>query len=382
MSTILCDDLFLDGAEDIHRQQSPTKSLMLEAELCAWSKTPTPAYNEADQTIIFYDWDETLFPTEAIVNGWGFALPRKDDDDRVMSLQQENDIEAWRKALRDVLETACTLSSKCCIVTNAVRPWVHQCINEFAPELTQLIDNMTIVYAREHLKNTRSLLYRRMTQVNPARHGTSPSDLEVQSALTMAKYFAMKDKVTEFYSQYKQQTWKNILSFGDSAYECDALKDVAFRRVPPAEKTERLRAKCLLLPTCPSVTELALRLRFHKIMLKTYVDFDGDFDLDLTLRSHPLAEIGNALGLPRLASLPWLSHAWGLEKEPAAKDAEIALAAVEEIVEHHERKRARSPGTTTTTTMQSIPTPSTEDSESEESTSSCGSHPLQGRFSL
>jgi hypothetical protein len=308
--------------------------------------TQTTLYYESDQTIIFYDWDDTLFPTEAIIRYWGMEIPKRKE--RVLTLDQESELEAWREALLGVLETARQLSSKVCIITNAGPGWVDTCISEFAPNLKDIIDGLTIVYARDHLRTKRSFLYRQMTRVHPARHGSEASDLEVKNALTMAKYFAMKDAAMEFYSQYEYQTWKNILSFGDSTYECDALKDLAFRRVPPRGKEERLRAKCLLLPTSPSVSELTLRLRFHKLLLKTYVDVDRDFDLDLTAATDPLSEIGKALDLPRLASLPWLSHAWGLEKAPQQKKAELSLAALAEILEERDRRKPSRPMTPST----------------------------------
>jgi hypothetical protein len=194
----------------------------------------------------------------------------------------------------------------------------------------------------------------------------------------MAKYFAMKDMATEAYSQYERQTWKNILSFGDSAYECDALRDVAFRRVAPKDKNERLRAKCLLLPTCPSVSELALRLRFHRVVLQAYVEFDGDFDLDLTAANDPLSEIGKALGMAELASLPWLSHAWGLEKAPQDKDADFALAAVKAMVQEYcEKQRTHVPQrpSTPTTSAGSLPRSNAGDTESLSSALSTDSPP-------
>jgi hypothetical protein len=365
---------FDDEGEFPVRQLSPSQNLKLEADHLGRYQFQTPCYTSADQTIIFYDWDETLFPTETILRDWGLEVPRKSE--RMLTAAQENDLKAWRKSLREVLEKARSLSSNVCIVTNATRPWVDDSVKEFAPELIDFINTFTKVYAREHLRNTRSLLYRRLTQVNPARHGSEPSDLEVQSALTLAKYFAMKDVASKAYSQYEHQTWKNILSFGDSAYECDALRDVAFRRVPPKHKDERLRAKCLLLPTCPSVSELALRLRFHREVLQAYVEFDGDFDLDLTAANDPLSEIGKALSMPELASLPWLSHAWGIERAPQEKDAEFAIAAVKAIVEEHCAKNQMTIRTgTPTTTAGTLPPSNAGDTESLSSLLSTDSPP-------
>merc|ERR1719188_912525 len=92
---------------------------------------------------------------------------------------------------------------------------------------------------------------------------------------TFHKYVAMETKLTEFYSTYEGQTWKNVLSFGDMPYEYNAIQDVTFRHKAPPGKQENVRTKCFLWQSAPGVSETALRLRFHKTVLPAYVHFDG-----------------------------------------------------------------------------------------------------------
>jgi hypothetical protein len=293
----------------------------------------TPMFFNREQTVIFYDWDDTLFPTEEILTQWKIKISSTERP--VLTLQQKQDLQAWRSALREVLETACELSARCVILTNAKRPWVEDCIDDLAPELEYLFSKpggVRVVYAIEHLHKTRPELHCRINVANPTRYGSALSEEEFTEALTLAKYAAMKEQVSQFYSQYEQQTWKNILSFGDSYYEYDALRDVAFRRVPPSTKEERLRAKCILWPTSPSVSELALRFRLHEATIQAYVDFDGDVNLDLKQEADPLQAIGKAINLPGLGSVPWLGHAWGLEESPSRNNVERSLSVVRSIV--------------------------------------------------
>jgi hypothetical protein len=55
--------------------------------LCQWA--------EASQTLIFLDWDDTLFPTAEIVDNWGFASRSTTWADVVLSDEQEHVLDKW-----------------------------------------------------------------------------------------------------------------------------------------------------------------------------------------------------------------------------------------------------------------------------------------------
>ncbi|CAE8597433.1 unnamed protein product [Polarella glacialis] len=183
-------------------------------------------------------------------------------------------------------------------------------------------NHVRVVYAREHLKSN---------DLQPSRHATRDklTKEECEEHQTLAKFIAMRQEVTDFYSQYPKQTWKNVLSLGDMPYEHDAVQELAYRRVTPKGKRERLRTKSIILPSGPSMSEILLRLHFCGAMLAAYVQFDGDFDLDLRAND-PLASIGEALNLSALAALPFSRHAWGRQCDHASipKSLETLLDAV------------------------------------------------------
>merc|ERR1712190_396558 len=118
--------------------------------------------------------------------------------------------------------------------------------------------------------------------------------------LTKIKFSAMWKEAREFYSKYPEQTWKNILSFGDSEYEHDAAQDLGWRRKTPAR--ERLRIKTIVTPTCPGIKALTNRLRIANAIMPAYINFDGNLDVDLNTPDR-LRAIADALEMPELRNV-------------------------------------------------------------------------------
>lgn len=278
-------------------------------------------YAEPGQTLIFFDWDDTLFPTTELFERR--QVPKNRDAlHKPLPQGIEEALPQWRDALFQYLCVACSLSEHCVIVTNSTRPWVEDCINRFVPALRQLLvcqAHLHVVYASEALESSR--VAARSWSREGKQAASSPS-----SPMTAAKLAAMHREATCFYDRYPEQTWKNIISLGDMKYEHDALQELARRRPSPCQ--ERLRAKAIILPGSPTLSELALRLQFSRLLLPAYVRFDGDIDLDLRSAPDPLQAIAQALDMPRLAELPFPRHAWGRTPVP---EEEVAVEALDEL---------------------------------------------------
>lgn len=209
-------------------------------------------------------------------------------------------------------------------MTNSKTPWVRTslaCLGKYAPKLQEMfasdMPGLKVVYAIDEVNQS---LHAESLHAYPKHVACAPSPEEESERLTNAKFFVMRREVAAFYSQYPQQTWKNVLSLGDMHYEHDAIQEVTFSRNPPPKKKERIRTKAILLPTEPGMSEITLRLRFSTRMLQAYVAFDGDLDLDLRVAKDPLLEIARQLGIPRLAEIDFSRHAWGRERTPASED--------------------------------------------------------------
>jgi len=244
-------------------------------------------YGDSSQTLMFLDWDDTLFPTTYLFEKLG--LPKQSSLWASVDLPEEvqTQLQTWRETLRQYLLTACSLSKRVAIVTNAREPWVADCIDNFAPNVKQLFEQeecLLIIYARESIA---------------ARHqnDTTLSHDEMAVQYTKAKYNAMRQQAKSFYSQYADQTWKNIISVGDAAYEHDALQDVAFHRKSPAR--ENIRVKTFLTPGQPTLVELISRMKLAIVLYPAYVYHDGDIDLDMNTPERMQA-IADALDMPEM----------------------------------------------------------------------------------
>lgn len=322
------------------RSSSPSRDLFLDLGH-GLSSAHSPLFNHRSQSIIFFDWDETLYPTSEIFDRWGVNY--RDEVHDLSPLQQKL-LEEWASALYDYLREACRLSAQVVIVTNSKTPWVRtsvECLAKFAPKLQELFASddscscgvggeIKVVYAVDEMNKS---MIAESFCCQPKKQACAPSVDEEIERLTNAKYFVMDREVKAFYSQYARQTWKNILSLGDMHYEHDAIQEVTFIRRAPSNKSEHVRTKAIVLPTEPTLSEITLRLRFSKRMLPAYVAFDGDLDLDLRAARDPLLEIAKALGLPDLAEIQFSRHAWGRECTPAPEDdVPGMLAAVAKVV--------------------------------------------------
>jgi len=294
--------------------------------ICAASETVANSrcqWAEASQTLIFLDWDDTLFPTSEIIDRWGLTSKFEAWADIVLSDEQERLVDKWCNALELYLKTTCSLSMNCVIVTNARRPWVSECIDRFAPRLKPLFaraDGPQVVYANEAAE--RAGRAGRLSS-SPRNSGRSlnwsdpASPEERRDELTSAKLAAMRHAAKSFYSKYPNQTWKNIISVGDAMYECDAAQELAFCRRSPEH--ERLRIKTIVTPTEPMIRDLTYRLRLATLLWPAHVHLDEDMCIDMNASPDKLQSFAVALKMPELHTL--------IRSTPISEEDEEAFAA-------------------------------------------------------
>lgn len=236
-------------------------------------------FAEPSETLIFLDWDDTLFPTTEL-----FCRHRlSKSDDEAVPQEVAKLLKPWRKAVHDVLKVACLLSDRCVVVTSARRPWVETCIDRFAPELRPLL-----------AANAGGVVYAREASEAPSGWPSFGCGARV-SSLGAAKRLAMEREAEELYSR-PGQTWKNILSVGDGPEERRAIFELAALRDDP---NERLRAKTVSSPIEPSLEKVTESLRRLHSQLEALVRFDGSLDVDLFDDFSELSSGANCKGSPR-----------------------------------------------------------------------------------
>lgn len=265
--------------------------------LCCWM--------EAEQTLVFLDWDDTLFPTTALFERWKVPVQAERWQSHKFTEQQESLLESWREAVHLYLTCVCTVSKRVVILTNAKVGWVQSTIDCFAPRLNEIlsrVDGPRVVYASEALKKCeRGRCVALSRGLAPACNAsTELSAAEAEFQLTRAKCAAMRLEATQFYSQYPGQTWKNIVSVGDAMYEYAAAQDLAFRRKGP--KRENLRLKCIKTPEAPTLRDMTYHLNLAALLLRAIITYDGDIDMDMN-KPKFLSAVVQALHMPELEAL-------------------------------------------------------------------------------
>eukprot|EP00405_Crypthecodinium_cohnii_P031742 CAMPEP_0206525372 /NCGR_PEP_ID=MMETSP0324_2-20121206/68696_1 /ASSEMBLY_ACC=CAM_ASM_000836 /TAXON_ID=2866 /ORGANISM="Crypthecodinium cohnii, Strain Seligo" /LENGTH=236 /DNA_ID=CAMNT_0054020029 /DNA_START=27 /DNA_END=737 /DNA_ORIENTATION=+ len=104
----------------------------------------------------------------------------------------------------------------------------------------------------------------------------SLSPNEQRKAPQRWKEVAFFQEINKFYSRYHHQSWKNVLSIGDSVFERDAVRKVAQMRPSP---DKQCRTKTLKMYDDPDITELILQVKIVHEILAMAVQFDGPLDI-------------------------------------------------------------------------------------------------------
>merc|ERR1719262_1883711 len=91
------------------------------------------------------------------------------------------------------------------------------------------------------------------------------------------KELAFEQEITGFYSRYQHQSWKNVISVGDSIFERDAIRRV----VPQRPSKKKCRCKTMKLFDDPDIDDLIQQVRVVHEVLQTMVQHDGDLDIEL-----------------------------------------------------------------------------------------------------
>jgi len=220
-------------------------------------------YSEPDQTVIIFDWDDTLCPSTCCRRHVRFDYKGK----LLGKLSTENAevLAQLTEQVIPLLKAAQTLG-QVFLVTNARRPWVDTSCKNFMPTVQAHLKGIEIIYAMEFLAEDERADF----AVNPG-------------LLTESKARAMKAAISQHYSRYPNQSWKNIISVGDALYEHDAIRQVAkdrpsTRGLKPAKKC---RTKTVKLIEGPTLMGLNVQLNIIESWLEKIVQCDDDVDIDL-----------------------------------------------------------------------------------------------------
>lgn len=238
-------------------------------------------YFRPDQTIIAFDWDDTLCPSNWI----------RENRPALSFFKAAPPEERFQKPLRELsknCEALMSLSMKMghvIIVTNAMKPWVHTSCKNFLPDLLPYVEQVPVIYARSVYDTI---------GVDPVGGSSGQAMPGMYAANGMNKLggegatdellpqrwkeMAFDQEISGFYTRYSHQSWKNVISIGDSVFERDAVRRVVLNR-PNAKK--KCRTKTAKLLDEPTVEELVAEVKVVHDALGLMVQYDGNLDIEI-----------------------------------------------------------------------------------------------------
>eukprot|EP00404_Azadinium_spinosum_P023193 CAMPEP_0180617110 /NCGR_PEP_ID=MMETSP1037_2-20121125/32843_1 /TAXON_ID=632150 /ORGANISM="Azadinium spinosum, Strain 3D9" /LENGTH=256 /DNA_ID=CAMNT_0022637003 /DNA_START=23 /DNA_END=793 /DNA_ORIENTATION=- len=196
----------------------------------------------AEDTILIFDWDDTVLPSTWIQEQ-GLRL----DDDSVPTEEQKVQLS---KMAERAAQTLCVAKrhGTVLLVTNAEEGWIELSCQKFMPSLYSVLENIKLLSARS--------TYEHQGVMSPFEW----------------KYLAFESEIGCFYGTFAADRRKNVISFGDSAHEREALIRVT-------ERMQNCRTKSLKFVERPEVEEL---LKEHELIsgcFRHIVNHDGNLDL-------------------------------------------------------------------------------------------------------
>jgi len=261
-------------------------------------------FADKEQTVIILDWDDTLFPSTYVRSDMrmtlGLPLREQKLSDPVKKQVSHSLAECAARA--DRLLRLCASYGKVVIVTLARAGWVTDCCRCFYPAVGELLKQLDvkIVYAQEGVKVDQ----KKVRAMNVK---------QCEMFWGAIKGRAIGEEIKSFYSQYEGQSWKNIISIGDSNFEkigtmnatADYMREngievpgdlayagaadstvVAFQPSEAAtvvvnDHTFHVRTKVAKTLDEPTVDELQVGLELMHEWLPMMVKHDGGFSLNL-----------------------------------------------------------------------------------------------------
>jgi hypothetical protein len=208
--------------------------------------TGAPIKSEgSSKTVIVFDWDDTLLAS-SFLSGKGYRL----DSEMEKSAEVDSQLRELEQAVSQVLTLAMKFGHVF-VVTNAETGWVQLSAQKFMPGLVPLLSKIKVISARSTYEK---------------QHPDSPLKW---------KFCAFQESLTAIYG-FESKCHKNVISFGDSHVEREAVRAVT-RGLPNA------KTKSVKFAERPSMEQLRRQIELVTNCFSYIFSHDGDLDLQLTI---------------------------------------------------------------------------------------------------
>lgn len=200
-------------------------------------------------TVIVFDWDDTLLAS-SYLSSKGYKLEE--------SMVRCEEVDAALEQLSETVISVLTIAlryGKVVIITNAEHGWVQLSAAKFMPKVVPLLERVSICSARSTYEKAHD---------SPLKW----------------KFMAFQDQLGRCFQHHndveKQTTVKNVISFGDSHVEREAVRAVG-------KTLERCYAKSVKFAERPSIEQLKRQIELVTNCFQYVFSHQGDLDLMLTI---------------------------------------------------------------------------------------------------
>ena len=239
-------------------------------------KLKSASPNTSDkETIIVFDWDDTLLAS-SFLSSKGYRL----DTDKSKLVDVESGLRDLEQAIIAVITLALQYG-EVHIVTNAETGWVQLSAAKFIPAVVPLLHRVSILSARSTYEGRypdAPLKWKYEHTSHIPSHTLSdrspPGADPLLFYVAPLRYYAFQDKLAPSFAEPKRQ--KNIISFGDSHVEREAVRAVT-RGFP------NTRCKSVKFAERPSMEQLRRQIELVTNCFQYIHHHDGDLDLQLTV---------------------------------------------------------------------------------------------------
>jgi len=168
-------------------------------------------FKDRDQTAIVFDFDDTLFPTTFLERDSGLKSENPADIETYMQFEYDDALlkmEECQAAAESMIQVAKSFGHVF-VVTLSTRGILQKRCEAWYPRVWKLLNEsqITMVYAMDIHRSS----------LKPDEKGDNSKFSAGHWACVKGK--AIAKELEHFYSQYEGQTWKNVISIGDSNFE-------------------------------------------------------------------------------------------------------------------------------------------------------------------
>jgi hypothetical protein len=250
------------------------------AAAAASSSAPVPVWSS--NSVIMLDWDDTLLAS-SFLSGRGYrvdsASPAPADADPNDAAQ----LKALEQAVCALIRLALSYGHVN-IVTNAETGWVELSAQKFMPAVVPLLSQVTVLSARStyepaHPDAPLKWKFYAFHERLRAAFGAGCMDARVSDSSEASGVTPFSATSTAPITSDKSEMKKNIVSFGDSHVEREAIRAVT-------RGVSGWRCKSVKFAERPTVEQLRRQLELVSNCFHYIVTHPADLDLQLTVTLH------------------------------------------------------------------------------------------------